>query len=505
MVLIAVTVVGSVLLLAVYHYSDFTFAEYKASFNFHKQAQSKALANSGVHWVMGMLATREIITNQLSDNPWDNPEQFSHVQIGNGYFTVFAPPDPDDELFSGRYRHGASDEAGKIDVNGLMALDKTGKRLKDMLLKLPDMTEEIADAILDWLDTDNDPRPLGAENDAYAGQSPSYRCKNGPIETIEELLLVRGVTLDLLFGLDKNRNGIIDPEEDDGTGISNRGWSAYLTVYSRLQNVDDQGQPLADLNGGELATLYDQLTEKLNEDLAKYVVLCRLYGASAAATTTGVLFSPDGTVLAIAVNTGGNSRPGSLSSLSRDQLTAGKAQKKINSIFDLVNTQVTVQGGRGQPSLVYSSPLNDPAQQRELLAKMFQTSTATSGTESRGKINVNTAPREVLAAFPEFTDTDVETILSLRPSMTGDDTSDDTFDTPAWLLTEAKLKVNTLKNLEKYITTRTQVYRVQVQGYFEGGKGPVSRVEAVIDTNAGRPRIVFSRDISDAGRIELDQ
>ena len=43
---------------------------------------------------------------------------------------------------------------------------------------------------------------------------------------------------------------------------------------------------------------------------------------------------------------------------------------------------------------------------------------------------------------------------------------------------------------------RSQVYRFQSVGTFEGG-GPAFRIEAVIDTNAGRPRIVYRRDLTE--------
>jgi hypothetical protein len=43
------------------------------------------------------------------------------------------------------------------------------------------------------------------------------------------------------------------------------------------------------------------------------------------------------------------------------------------------------------------------------------------------------------------------------------------------------------------------VYRVQSVGYFDG-KGPAARVEAVIDANGGRPRILAWRDLSELGR-----
>ena len=49
------------------------------------------------------------------------------------------------------------------------------------------------------------------------------------------------------------------------------------------------------------------------------------------------------------------------------------------------------------------------------------------------------------------------------------------------------------------MTARSQVYRVQAIGYFDAG-GPSARLEAVIDTNGGRPRIVYWRDLTELGR-----
>ena len=57
------------------------------------------------------------------------------------------------------------------------------------------------DAILDWMDPDDEPRPEGAESDYYASLDIPYACKNGPMDSVDELLLIKGVTLDLFFGL----------------------------------------------------------------------------------------------------------------------------------------------------------------------------------------------------------------------------------------------------------------------------------------------------------------
>lgn len=52
----------------------------------------------------------------------------------------------------------------------------------------------VSDSILDWIDPDDNTRPAGAESDYYLGLTPSYYAKNAPMDSTEELLLVKGVT-----------------------------------------------------------------------------------------------------------------------------------------------------------------------------------------------------------------------------------------------------------------------------------------------------------------------
>lgn len=51
----------------------------------------------------------------------------------------------------------------------------------------------ISDSIQDWVDRDDMPRPSGAESDYYQGLTPQYMAKNGPIDDLSELLLIRGI------------------------------------------------------------------------------------------------------------------------------------------------------------------------------------------------------------------------------------------------------------------------------------------------------------------------
>jgi DNA uptake protein ComE-like DNA-binding protein len=83
-------------------------------------------------------------------------------------------------------------------------------------------------------------------NETYARLDPSRLVKGAPFETIDELRLVYGATLDILLGEDTNRNGALDRNEDDGdvspphddqNGQLLSGVLEYVTVYSRQPNT----------------------------------------------------------------------------------------------------------------------------------------------------------------------------------------------------------------------------------------------------------------------------
>src|SRR5260370_1113634 len=125
--------------------------------------------------------------------------------------------------------------------------------------------------------------------------------------------------------------------------------------------------------------------------------------------------------------------------------------------------------------------------------------TSVNSREVPARVNLNTARGAVLAALPGLTDTDVQNIVDHRPNMSSPDAPDTIFQTPAWLITEASFPPQTLKTLERYVTARSLVYRIQSIGYFDGG-GPTARIEAVIDGNNQRPRIISWRDLTELGK-----
>ncbi|HEX3147103.1 MAG TPA: type II secretion system protein GspK [Gemmataceae bacterium] len=523
-VIVAVLMVVTVLSLAAYQYSALMDAEVLAAERIRKTAEARALADSGVDVAMAYVADRSAFTGKLNSNPFDNQACFQNILVRDGsgpramgrFSVVSLDFGQDSANGSLPIKYGLNDEAGKININALFLLDSSGKVLHDALMKLPSMTDDIAWSIVTWIDPDpsNTSHPPGANDEFYSSLHPPYKTKCAPLDTIEELLLVKGVTPSLLFGNDKNRNGKLDPGEDDGMGFT-PGWAAYLTVYSREQNVDADGNPRINLNGNDLTTLQSQLIELIGQDLTTFILAYRLFGSS----TSGAAGAKG------ANGAGGRTIQGTIADLTtRVQQAIAKnqqARQRISSLFSLVSAAISIQeqqqggggGGGGRPmgkggnqpqqsqtvTMLFTSPLADKAQQVDLLGKLLDKTTTQNGTELPAKININTAPREVLLALPGLTEAAADEIVAKRPQWTGGDAPDSKYGTIAWLLEDASLPVATLQSLERYATARTQVYRVQSIGYFDEA-GPMARVEAVIDTNLGKPRIVYYRDLTDLGR-----
>ncbi|HEV3082767.1 MAG TPA: hypothetical protein VGY66_23485 [Gemmataceae bacterium] len=541
-----VLVVLVVLSLAAYNFNELMTSEARAADSYRRAIQARSFAESGGIYVMSVLSDPNAFSGFLNSNPFDNPAFGGTIVAPNdnpnlqGRFLIIAPMDPDDQSGGGKqYRNGVIDESGKININALMQLDPSGTILYNVLMLLPNMTDEIANSIIDWIDADDTPRPNGAESDYYSSLSPPYQAKNGPLDSIEELLFVKGVTPQLLYGNDLNRDGIFEPEEDDGTGAFNPGWAGYLTIYSREQNVDSTGAPRIFVNGSDLQGLYNQLSTALSQDLANYIVAYRMYGpaattsgsgAGAAAGSTGKSGTGTGAGNnntssgpktgatgqsagssgmaggAGAGATGGAGAAGSTASrgtmtLSRNSLgNLSQGQPKpIASLYELINSSVSIPSTtpNDQPT-IYPSPLNTSTL-ATLLPEVLDKLTTVNGGEMPARVNVLTAPRAVLAAMPGLAESDVQNILSNRPGSSAIDGSDTSFQTPAWLITHANLNPKTLQSLDRYITSRTQVYRLQALGYFDRG-GPTARIEAVFDTNNGRPRMLYWRDITELGK-----
>jgi DNA uptake protein ComE-like DNA-binding protein len=143
---------------------------------------------------------------------------------------------------------GLVDESSKINLNTATV---------EMLQALPGMTAEFAAAIVDWRDGNSDLTENGAEDESYQRLTPARRCKNGAFESVDELRLVYGANLEVVYGEDSNRNGVLDLNENDGTvslpydnadGRLDRGMISYVTVWSRQPNTQPDGSAKVRIN-----------------------------------------------------------------------------------------------------------------------------------------------------------------------------------------------------------------------------------------------------------------
>lgn len=110
---------------------------------------------------------------------------------------------------SGSFKLMIEDEAGRIAVNRLVVGNAYNPLIRDLLLRLltgpyfrldRGKAVELIEAIKDWIDADDAVTGGGAERAFYSALERPYAAKNAPLDCIEELLMVKGMSLDLFYG-----------------------------------------------------------------------------------------------------------------------------------------------------------------------------------------------------------------------------------------------------------------------------------------------------------------
>ena len=121
-------------------------------------------------------------------------------------------------------------EAGKININ--IVSEIMLRKIIGQLGLEGEARDTVVDSILDWRDPDDFYRVNGAENDYYQSLKEPYHCKNGNLDSIEELLLVRGITPDLFYG------GKESKKEEEGLNLDQIGLKDIFSIYSSGEQVD---------------------------------------------------------------------------------------------------------------------------------------------------------------------------------------------------------------------------------------------------------------------------
>lgn len=253
-VLIAVLLIIAVLVTIILEFNYESRMKLHLSDNFHNASKALNYAEAGISIAMASLKQNK---NILSDERFI--PLFSggvQVPVGSGYCTVLV-----------------NDESGKINVNAFKTSeDEIVRHRVDQILKLIDLLNyqyreqspvsySLIPAIIDWIDYDDEVTYLpfikseneGAESNYYMDLIDPYKCKNAPFETLNELLLVKGMTPVIFHGRAGDKTQNIEPVD---------GIRQYLTIYGDGKININEASPMVILS----------LSEKMSPDLAKSIV-----------------------------------------------------------------------------------------------------------------------------------------------------------------------------------------------------------------------------------------
>jgi DNA uptake protein ComE-like DNA-binding protein len=391
--------------------------------NYGDRIQAHYLAVAGLEKAKALLyrdaRERSRTAKSHSAELFNSPADFREVALGRGQFSVLRRGNQDE---GGGLLFGVSDEESRLNVNYASA---------EQLAKLEGMTPDVAAAIIDWRDEDNEVTPGGAEAEYYTSLQPPRLPRNGPLQTIRELLMVRGVTPELLLGADRRQNGLLDPEGQSEPAKSaaglDVGWAGLLTVDSSVDNVSAAGQERVNVQSADENTLAG--VRGITADMAKAIVAYR--GQNQLQSIADLL---------------------EVRAVQNQNQPASRADANPNP-------------GEQNPPAPDGAPANQPAANAsgprvispDLLMDIADEITTDSKRELPGLVNLNTAGLEVLICLPNITRQLAQSIISYRQSS-------GFFPNTACLLKVPGMTTDLFKQLAPLVTARSETFRILSEG-----------------------------------------
>jgi len=402
--------------------------------NYCDRTQAHYLALAGIEKAEALIyrdaGDRTRSRQNHSGNFYDDAQQFRNVPLGHGVFSVFRRGRSDE---GGGVIFGVSDEESRLNVNTATTNE---------LAKLQNMTPDVATAIMNWRGGDS--TTLAAEAQYYAGLQPPYQPRNGPLQTVRELLMVRGVTPELLLGKDVRQNGLLEAAGENGNAFahdnsvenSDLGWAGILTVDSAVQNVNAAGEDRVNIQSADQTSLTS--VRGMTPQIARAIV-------------------------------------------------AYRGQHRFESIADLLD--VTPPGNQNQTG---SSGQTSPAQtgtgvvDENLFMEIADDVTADSNQSLSGAININTASLDVLICLPGMTRELAQAIISQRQS-------GGFFANTGELLKVPGLTRDIFKQIAPLVSARSETFRIFSEGRISS-TGARQRIQAIIHVGLDDQKILSWRE-----------
>jgi general secretion pathway protein K len=179
-----------------------------------KRVKAQYLARSGMEWATAVLTRKvtETMDQELVLEP-DQDEQLvvASINLSRGVGVSGIQK----ELGAGRFILDILPEESRRNVNLLNEDD--WKEILDQAGVENTRWPELIDCVLDWIDDNDTHRLHGAESDDPFYKDREYEVKNAPLDTVDELLMIKGFDESILYGGKS-------PESDKVTYTGIAGW-----------------------------------------------------------------------------------------------------------------------------------------------------------------------------------------------------------------------------------------------------------------------------------------
>ncbi|HTV41649.1 MAG TPA: hypothetical protein VMF08_13795 [Candidatus Sulfotelmatobacter sp.] len=363
--------------------------------------------------------------------PLTNEYQAAAVPIGDSHFW-FIGHDPAEAPSSDPY-FGLVDEASKLNLNTVGT---------NTLMALPNVTPDFAQAIVDWRSTNG----VGDYSLDYG--SLGYDDKNSPFETVDELRLVYGATMDVLMGSDTNF-GAVSGQAPGLLEIS--------TVYTREPNFLVYNGEDVQLTNVSTAGVTDLQALLQSADVSSSYAQT-IHNYTHPETTTG-----------------------------RGATATTTTTRAFNGILDFC----VFCKNNGMSSQDFS--------------KIYPYVTTSTAAYIRGRINIDTAGLTVLTALfwgvgytqgvdQSSAESAAETVINYREQ------NQNNLYSVAWLVDALGADSPVIKALQTgdFITAHTYQFEADIAAVGPHGRG-YRRVKFIFDTSDGTPKIIYRQDLSSLG------
>ncbi len=413
---------------------------------------------------------------------------------------------------------GVADESCKLNLNHL-PLDKLyAPEARRMLMCIPRMTLAIADSILDWMDEDEEQREFGAESSYYQSKSAGAKARNQRLEQLEDLLGVRGMTPELLYGSRASSPWSSEPivnfplksldSMSSSSGRERLGFSAFLTVNGGPSVYRADGEKKVLVNQDDLVQLFDDLERVLGEDIATYVVAYRMVGPKDKTILVKDEFALDA---AEQTRQRAAQQRGENVESEQDASALTRVEQRgplmidtdggflVRSAYDLVGVSVEYQSEDGSLLLESPWPENDYTFD-QLLPKINEQLSFVLGTPVLAQVNVNQSPEQVLFAVPGMLPDVVNRIVTSRDQLgiyrysSEARISGKQYMAIDWLRRSGTLDLKEMRLFAPYFTNVGNAFHFMSTGISHPNKHHAHR-EIILDFRYKPSRVVFARAV----------